>query len=155
MELWVVVVGMAATQKYHRGHLLITYASLDGGGWRRNRTNLFREGRLFVFTFHTHLLFLRNWDILTQLKSIATILNDLFCPKVYEMVGQGHEKAAKYTSVEKAVDRHKKTHGPRGILVVIPFSRMKSTAKTTKRLTWMAVFKIQSTTKCQLSWHSW
>lgn len=98
----VAVIGMTATQKYHRGHSLITYANLDGEGWRRNRTNLSREGRLFVFTFHTHLLFLRNWDISTQLKSIATILNYLLCPKVYEMVGQGHERAAKYTSVEKS-----------------------------------------------------
>ena len=60
------------------GHWLIIYASSVGPPCRgrgRKFTNLHGEGGacLPAYTLDTHLLFLRNWDVLTQFKFIATI----------------------------------------------------------------------------------
>ena len=81
---------------------------------------------------HKRLLFLRNLDVLAQLKLIATIPYDLLCPEVEKIFGAVIQKLWNILPVEESSQQTN----------TFPFTAMKSTAKTEE-----CVFKIQLTTE--------
>ena len=108
-----------------------------------------REGCL-PNTLHEHLLFLQNWDVLTQVKLVTAILYDLFFPEVYKYIS-GIYYCRTYFLPKKIVDRHKKIHTPPGILAIRTLHVDEVDNKYNKELVQISMSKIQLMTECQSS----
>ena len=108
-----------------------------------------REGYL-PNTLHEHLLFLQNWDVLTQVKLVTAILYDLFFPEVYKYIS-GIYYCRTYFLPKKIVDRHKKIHTPPGILAIRTLHVDEVDNKYNKELVQISMSKIQLMTECQSS----